>query len=60
MNNYRAVKVSEFLFEREGKYKPNCIASYDYELAWRQPLQLARESLTELKQQMAAEGDSHG
>ena len=23
MNNYRVVKIGEFLFEREGKYKPN-------------------------------------
>ena len=37
-----------------------CIASHDYELAGRLPLQRAREILTELKRQMAAEGDSHG
>ena len=37
-----------------------CIASYDYELAGRLPLQRAREILTELKRQMADEGKSHG
>ena len=37
-----------------------CIASYDYELAGRLPLQRAREILTELKRQMAGEGESHG
>ena len=41
-------------------YVTSCIASYDYKLAGRLPLQRARESLTELKQQMAAEGDRHG
>ena len=39
---------------------PNCIASHDYELAGRLPLQRAREILTELKRQMAGEGESHG
>ena len=39
---------------------PICIASHDYELAGRLPLQRAREILTELKQQMAGEGKSHG
>ena len=38
----------------------SCIASHDYELAGRLPLQRAREILTELKQQMAGEGKSHG
>ena len=38
----------------------NCIASHDYELAGRLPLQRAREILTELKRQMAGEGESHG
>ena len=37
-----------------------CIASHDYELAGRLPLQRAREILTELKRQMAGEGESHG
>ena len=36
-----------------------CVASYDCELALRLPLQRAREILTELKRQMAGEGDSH-
>ena len=40
--------------------KPICIASHDYELAGRLPLQRAREILTELKRQMADEGKSHG
>ena len=39
---------------------PNCIAPHDYELAGRLPLQRAREVLTELKRQMAGEGESHG
>ena len=39
---------------------PSCIASHDYELAGRLPLQRAREILTELKRQMADEGKSHG
>ena len=38
----------------------NCIASHDYELAGRLPLQRAREILTELKRQMAGEGERHG
>ena len=38
----------------------SCIASHDYELAGRLPLQRAREILTELKRQMAGEGESHG
>ena len=38
----------------------NCTASHDYELAGRLPLQRAREILTELKRQMAGEGESHG
>ena len=37
-----------------------CIASHDYELAGRLPLQRAREILTELKRQMAGEGERHG
>ena len=37
-----------------------CIASHDYELAGRLPLQRARDILTELKLQMAEEGESHG
>ena len=37
-----------------------CIASHDYELAGRLPLQRAREILAELKRQMAGEGVSHG
>ena len=36
------------------------IVSHDYELAGRLPLQRAREILTELKRQMAGEGESHG
>ena len=39
---------------------PICIASHDYELAGRLPLQRAREILTELKRQMAGEGERHG
>ena len=41
-------------------FPATCIASHDYELAGRLPLQRAREILTELKRQMADEGKSHG
>ena len=37
-----------------------CIAPHDYELAWRLPLQQAREILTDLKSQMMGEGNCHG
>ena len=47
--------------DKEGLMKYlTCIASHDYELAGRLPLQRAREILTELKRQMAGEGESHG
>ena len=42
------------------KINTTCIASHDYELAGRLPLQRAREILAELKRQMAGEGVSHG
>ena len=45
--------------EKYCSFAARCIASYDYELAGRLPLQRAREILTELKRQMAGEGESH-
>ena len=53
-------KIKEQLAGIHNKKCGNCTASHDYELAGRLPLQRAREILTDLKRQMAAEGDSHG
>ena len=60
MRGYQSLYEMQAELFAECVAKLKCIASHDYELAGRLPLQRAREILKELKRQMAGEGDSHG